>query len=98
MSIIDWSDPEEMLGLLAESVRDELTAEAGDEERVSFLQMLSAAVDSLATRAGAPARTLLAELREIHDEQPAGFAEDPVSIHVRDCIEELARIVAAEGA
>jgi hypothetical protein len=91
MSIIDWSDPEEMLGLLSDYVRDALQQER-DRERVRFLRRLATDIDSLASPAS-PAKTL-ARLRRIYESLPESFASDDVLIHVRDCIEELARIVA----
>lgn len=92
MSMIDWSDPEEMLGLLAEYLRDELRDEYSDEERRTFLRALISEVDALASDANAPASSLLERLREISDAQPAEFNADPVLSHVHDCIEELSRI------
>jgi hypothetical protein len=92
MSMIDWSDPEEMLGLLAEYLRDELRDELGDTERRTFLRTLVSEVDALAADANAPASSLLERLREISDAQPAEFEADPVLPHLHDCIEELSRI------
>ncbi|HJT16484.1 MAG TPA: hypothetical protein VJ853_03820 [Thermoanaerobaculia bacterium] len=89
MSIIDWSDPEEMLGLLGEYIRDELQQER-DRERVTFLRRLSSAVGRLEPAAA----ETLERLRRIYDSQPEEFAADSVLIHVRDCLKELARIVA----
>ncbi|HEY6843828.1 MAG TPA: hypothetical protein VI391_06645 [Thermoanaerobaculia bacterium] len=89
MSILDWSEPEEMLGLLRESIRDELP-QTRDRERLGFLRRLSVAVDALEPSAS-PAVSL-AQLRRIYDGQPEAFATDPVLIHVRDCMEELARL------
>lgn len=57
MSIIDWSDPDEMLGLLAEYVQDECLEEHSDRERVVFLRELSRSVKSLASRARRPRLT-----------------------------------------
>ncbi len=94
MSMIDWSDPEEMLGLLAEYLHDELHDEHRDDKRADFLEDLSAAIDELASHTETPTRTVLAALREIYDEQPAEFADDPVMTHVNDCIAELSRILA----
>lgn len=94
MSILDWADPEEMVGLLAEYVRDEVNAEQHDRARRRFLRALSSAVDSLALDAAGPTGTILDRLRDIYNEQPADFATDPVLTDVADCIEELSRIVA----
>lgn len=93
MSIIDWSDPEEMLGLLVESVQDELTAEQSDRERARFLRSLSAALADLASRAPLSASGVLTKLRAVADAQPRAFVKDPAFVHVEDCIEELERIV-----
>ena len=86
--MIDWSDPEEMLGLLADYVRDELSEEREDQERVRFLRTLAAGVEALERDGG----DLLPRLQELYDEQPDEFARDRVMMHVRDCIEELSRI------
>jgi hypothetical protein len=37
MSLIDWSDPDEMLGLLIEYVADETVASHDDLDRADFL-------------------------------------------------------------
>lgn len=92
MSILDWSDPEEMLGLLAEYIRDELLEERHDRERLAFLRRLSATVGSLALEADLPSAETLSRLRRIHNSQPAEFAADRVLVHVGDCIHELERI------
>jgi hypothetical protein len=67
MSILDWSDPEEMVGLLAEYIRDELLEERHDRERLAFLRELSAAVGSLASGADLPGTETLTRLRRIHN-------------------------------
>lgn len=97
MSLIDWSDPEEMLGLLAESIRDELLEEQSDRRRAGFLRALASSVKSVARGAAAEPRDVLAKLRRVADGQPAEFARDPVLAHVHDCIEELARIATASA-
>ena len=93
--MIDWSDPEEMLGLLAEYLRDELQGERDDRDRAQFLRALWSTVDALARGNDASSRNTLARLQEIYDEQPHEFAHDRALTHVRDCIEELARIAGA---
>ena len=47
MSFIDWSDRDELLGLLAEYVADERLGEQEDRERRSFLAALSATLASV---------------------------------------------------
>ncbi len=94
MSILDWSDPGEMVGLLAEYVRDELGQALEDRERAGFLRALSSAVESLASHAELPPRETLARLRGIYASQQADFAADQALVHVHDCIQELERIEA----
>jgi hypothetical protein len=92
-TLIDWSDPEEMLGLLCEYVADEKLDAQGDEERVRFLAELSSELAGLAVRA--PDLSLdevLEQLRAIDAVQREDFAGDPVLTHVEACIEELERI------
>ena len=97
MSLIDWSDPEEMLGLLVEYIRDELIEEQSDRRRAAFLRALASSVESVAREAAAEPRNVLAKLRSVAEVQPAEFAGDPVLVHVDDCVEELARIATASA-
>ena len=92
MSIIDWSDPEEMLGLLVEYIRDELTGEQADRERARFLRSLSSALEALTSHGPLPPQTILGRLRTVAESQPAAFLNDPAFVHVQDCIQELQRI------
>lgn len=97
MSIIDWSDSEEMLGLLAEYVRDERRDAGGDRDRLAFLRELSMSVDALASQADAPLSAVRARLQAICDAQSAEFADDAVMVHVRDCLDELSRLISERG-
>lgn len=92
MSLIDWSDPEEMLGLLIEYVDDEAVASGGDAPRAHFLSALSKALVATAEQDLQPVEQIEQALREIHDRQPAEFASDEVISHLEACIEELRRI------
>ncbi|MDP9191367.1 MAG: hypothetical protein M3P06_06675 [Acidobacteriota bacterium] len=92
MSLIDWSDPEEMLGLLVEFVADEAVASQGDVDRARFLTELSRALAGITEHDVGSVHRIELELREIHDAQPREFARDPVMAHVEACIEELHRI------
>ena len=95
MSFINWSDPEEMVGLLAEYVADERLAENEDSVRARFLDELTSALMALATHAeDTPTRDLVDRLRDIYDLQGPESGADPVLIHLNDCIEELERIMA----
>lgn len=99
MSFIDWSDRDEMLGLLAEYVADERLGEQEDRERRSFLSALSKSLTAVASDAESlPTPEVIDRLREICDEQPAEFAADPALTHLEDCIQELERIAQAETA
>ena len=91
MSFIDWSDPEEMLGLLIEYVADE-RVDARDAARRAFLSELLAELSELAERSGAmPPEERIARMQAMHAERAAG-AGDPVLAHLADCIAELERL------
>jgi hypothetical protein len=95
MSLINWSDPEEMLGLLAEYVADEQLAERRDRQRARFLKNLSSALTALASRASElSTRAAIDCLHTIYDSQPPDFGTDPALVHLDDCIHELERILA----
>jgi hypothetical protein len=91
MSLIDWSDPDEMLGLLIDYVDDEAIA-SQDAARSSFLNELSTELGVVANRGFASAARVEQSLRELHDSQPSEFAADEVMAHMEACIEELHRI------
>jgi len=99
MSLIDWSDPDEMLGLLIEYVDDEAIA-SQDVARSNFLQELSSELAVVADLGFDSAARIEQTLREVHDAQPIEFAADEVMTHVEACIEELHRIgvAASNGA
>lgn len=93
MTFIDWSDPDEMLGLLSEYVADERSDAWGDPARESFLADLSAGLTELIDRLDEMSPDELIEgLRALHRSQPEQFRDDHVLAHVEACIEELERI------
>jgi hypothetical protein len=92
MSLIDWSDPEEMLGLLVEYVADVTVESHDDADRVHFLNQLSRELGAIAEHDFESVDRIALALREIHDSQPREFANDPVMAHVEACIEEHHRI------
>jgi len=91
MSLIDWSDPDEMLGLLIEYVDDEAIT-SRDAARSNFLNQLSKELCSVAGQGFDSAARIEQTLRELHDAQPPEFAADEVMAHIEACIEELHRI------
>jgi len=91
MSLIDWSDPEEMLGLLIEYVADEAIGE-NDPDRASFLRELWRDLEDLSSREFAAVAGIADAICEIRDTQPAEFLSDAVISHVDACVEELRRI------
>jgi len=91
MSLIDWSDPDEMLGLLIDYVDDEAIA-SHDAARSNFLNELSRELAVVADRGFTSAARIEQTLREVHDAQPTEFASDEVMTHMEACIEELHRI------
>lgn len=92
MTSIDWSDPEEMLGLLIEYVADEAQATRSDPERRAFLRALSRELEELADSS-----RVSEALRELIDAQSEDFARDPVTAHLEDCLAELERIDATQA-
>jgi hypothetical protein len=92
MSLIDWSDPEEMLGLLVEYVADEAIASVDDRDRAAWLQDLRDELQSLACRNVEWADEIAEALGEIRRSLPREVAADSVVEHLDACIEELQRI------
>jgi hypothetical protein len=93
MTFIDWSDPDEMLGLLCEYVADEKLDAQKDPPRVRFLAALSADLEQLAGDVQRlSAGETIERLRAMHDSHADAFGNDPVLTHLQDCIEELERI------
>jgi hypothetical protein len=91
MSLIDWSDPYEMLGLLMEYVADERNA-SQDEDRFDFLRQLSIDLEKRALRDYDTTDHIAGAILEVRDSQPTEFLDDDVMTHVDACIEELHRI------
>ena len=93
MSFIDWSDREEMVGLLVEYVADEKIEAAADQERARFLENLAEELGVVADKvSSASADQTIRMLRTISDSQPVEFIGDAVLTHLEACIEELVRI------
>lgn len=93
MTFIDWSDSEEMLGLLSEYVADERNDSLHDPAREGFLTELATELAELAREFDALSPdTMIERLRAIHRSQAQDFLGDPVLVHVEACIDELERI------
>jgi hypothetical protein len=92
MAYIDWSDAENMFGLLVDFVHD-ARSDTDDARRRSFLSRLIAGLEDLQERfddlPGAAAGFRLREIESAVDEE---FAQDPVVEHLRACADELDRI------
>lgn len=98
MTFIDWSDSEEMLGLLSEYVADARQDSLGDPARTSFLHALFTDLSQLTRLSdGASLDDTIDRLRLIHESHSDDFAEDPVLLHVEACIDELERIRGESG-
>jgi hypothetical protein len=97
VTFVDWSDPEEMLGLLIEYVQDEAGLEASDRERAAFLRRLARELIGAADRVFESAEEMATVLRKIENGQPQEFAHDPVMDHVAACIDELQRIAGSSS-
>ena len=72
MSLIDWSDPDEMLGLLVDYVADEANGSRRDDARARFLAALSGELSDLAKQTPVTAQDVAEALREIRASQPRG--------------------------
>ncbi len=93
MTFIDWSDAEEMVGLLEEYVADEESDERSDRDRAKFLRELSSALRVIASQTpDVPVEQTIASLRTIRESQLREFAGDAALVHLDDCIEELERL------
>ena len=93
MSYIDWSDAEDMFGLLVEFVEDELGEADDDPMRRRFLEKLDADLMTLEERITTmtPDETIAA-FEEIQGSIEDDFEKDPVVEHLGAFVEELRRL------
>ena len=92
MSFVDWSDPEELFGLLVEYVADE-RSEADDADRRAFLSRLRKQLQDLQpVFETGPLVEATNALRAIHGSIGVEFEADPVVEHLSACVEELERV------
>ena len=92
MPFIDWSDPEEMLGLLVEYVIDE-QCDAEDSARRAFLSRLRKPLEELqASFEALPLVDAITALRAIRRSVGDEFETDAVVEHLSACVEELERV------
>ena len=81
-----------MFGLLLEYVRDERSECPGDAKRRRFLSLLLADLETLAEKFhDLTKEDAIDRLRNIHDSIEQEFANDHVTIHIKDCLEEVER-------
>lgn len=93
MTFIDWSDMEEMLGLLAEFVRDAKSECERDPGRRKFLSKLLLDIGAFTGQLETLTRKQATNrLRGIYNAFDPEFSGDPVTVHVKDCIEEFERL------
>lgn len=93
MSYIDWSDAEELFGLLVEFVKDELGAAYDDPMRRRFLEKLDS--DLIALQERITTMTIdesIDAFEEIRGSFEGDFKNDPVVEHLEAFVEELRRI------
>ena len=92
MTFVDFSDPEDMFGLLIDYVTDELS-DADDPARQEFLSGLLHSLSELHQRfPGLKAAEQIEALRALPFSIDAEFASDPVVQHLEDCATELERL------
>jgi hypothetical protein len=93
VSFINWSDSDEMLGLLSEFVADEQGDSTGDPARARFLAGVLEELGELTARIDETNDDdSIGKLRMILESADDEFRVDPVLEHVQACIEELERI------
>jgi hypothetical protein len=93
MAFIDWSDSEGMFGLLLDLLVDERAECQEDPERHQFLSELLTQLVTVADQlADSSATALIQKLRATHESVDPEFVDDPVTVHLQDCIEELERV------
>ena len=93
MTFIDWSDSEEMFGLLLDFVADERAECEEDPERQRFLSDVLAQLRTLEPRlAEISASVVVQGLKDTYESVGPEFAGDPIMVHLQDCIEELERV------
>jgi hypothetical protein len=98
MTFIDWSDPEDMLGLLSEYVADARNDSQADPARVVFLTaLLNDLIQLTRLSDGVSLEEAIDRLRQLHESHTDVFAGDPVLLHVEACIDELERIRSESG-
>lgn len=98
MTFIDWSDPEEMLGLLTEYVADARQDSQADPGRAAFLDALLNDLTQLTRQSDEVSLDeAISRLREIQGIHSDDLGDDPVLRHVEDCIGELVRIWGESG-
>ncbi|HEX5056571.1 MAG TPA: hypothetical protein VFX02_08745 [Gammaproteobacteria bacterium] len=94
MAYINWSDAEDMFGLLIDYVHD-ARSDAGDARRRGFLSGLIRDLEALQERFDErPGAETVARLRDIESSIDEEFREDPVVEHLEACANELERVSA----
>lgn len=97
MAYIDWSDSEDMFGLLVDYIYD-ARSDAGNAGRRRFLSGLITQLEALQERFDTlPGAEVVSRLREIENSIDEEFGQDPVVEHLRACADELNRIAAISG-
>ena len=97
MTFLNWSDPEELIGLLTEYVTDEKNQSEGDPARGKFLSDLSGRLNEFDRHfETGSVDEAIAKLRGIRKSIIPEFSDDPVVEHVDACLEELERVKAEE--
>ncbi len=91
MTFIDWSDSEEMVGLLIEYIADERSG-SPDPKRRHFLNDLLKDLSALNEQSAHASTKALEQLRSIYQSIDPEFQQDDVTSHIKDCIEELERL------
>jgi hypothetical protein len=92
MTYIDWSDSEDMFGLLIDYIYD-ARSDAEESGRRNFLSGLIKDLEVLQERFNElPGVVVVTRLRDIQNSIDTEFATDPVVEHLGACADELERV------
>jgi hypothetical protein len=93
MGFIDWSDSEGMFELLVEFVRNAQNESKRDPGRKRFLSQLVCDLKKLDQKFDdLTTEDAITQLQTIYDSIDSEFVEDPVTVHIKDCIDELEKV------
>lgn len=93
MSFIDLTDDEGMFGLYVDLVVDAREECHDDPERLGFVEDMLTELHSMEDALeSTPASEVIQRLEVLHQSVDRGFEDDPVAVHLRHLVDELAKL------